>query len=122
MAEETISIRDRIRGKVLGRDRARSKLVEIEGEKVVVKQPNGRAFEAVKAADGSPFRQNLLLLIACAYEADANGCPVRPLFDESDLDGLMELPPQDPFLRALQNALTELADVKQTEEDARKSA
>lgn len=124
MSEEstaaTQSVRDRIRGKVLGKDRTASRLVEWEGEKIVVKQPSGRAFEAVNA-EQSPFRQNLLLLISCAFEADANGCPVRRLFEDSDMDGLLELPPGDPFLAVLQGALTEMTQIKKLEEDARKS-
>jgi hypothetical protein len=119
-AVAAVSVRDRIRGKVLGTGRTTSKLIEWEGEKVLVKQPSGRAFEAVSAVE-SPFRKNLLLLIACAFEADANGCAVRPLFEDTDLDSLLELPPQDPFLSALQTALTDMTQIKKLEVDARKS-
>ena len=119
MAEQ--SVRDRIRSKALGQDRLQSKLVEWDGEKLVVKQPNGKAFEAASKIE-SPFRKNMQILISCVFEADANGAPVRPLFESGDVERLMEMGPTDPFLTVLNDAIKSLTDLKTLQEDARKSA
>ena len=114
------SQRDRKRAKALS-DRSKRKLVEFEGEKYLVKEPPQLAYEGVPK-DAHGFRHRCIMLTKIVFDVDDQGLPTTPMFEDGDVDRLMEMGPNDPLLVVLTEAMAELTDPKKLEVDARKSA
>lgn len=123
MAEETqkapMSVRDRAREKAL-KSRIKSKLIEFEGEKILVTQPTRAAYEGFDEK-ASAFRKNALIIASCTQICDETGAPIGHLFENGDVDALMQMSPTDALLMELTKAINELADIKSLEAEATKS-
>ena len=111
--------RDRKRAKALAA-RRKSKLVEYDGEKYLVQEPPQVAFEGIPK-DAHGFRHRCVLLSRVVFDVDDSGNPTSRLFEDGDIETLMEMGPNDPLLKVLTEAKGELTNPDKLAEDARKS-
>lgn len=116
-------LRDQIRAATVGANkRFKSKILNVEGQDVEVRQPNVKARAAIlKAAKASSGAEKLELgelqveaIIRCCFEPGTD----IPVFEAGDRDGLMAQPAGGWF-DALAEAAVELLNVDK--EDLRKN-
>jgi len=98
MAERKKSMRDILRAKTVGaKKQFKSEIVEWDGEKFEIRQPSvgqrGKILQASKVQTGDVEKMDFAKLqavavICCTYVPGTN----EQVFEEADLDALMELP------------------------------
>lgn len=117
MAEQTQSLRDRIRGKTLGnKEQFRTREVEVNGETVVVKQPSVgerlELFDDIRDENGNLDHTRLLTwgVIRLVY---VPGEDAR-VFDDADYDELLEHP-TNTWVDTLGETVLEVLNVEASE-------
>lgn len=95
---KTVSLRDKLRSKTVGaKKQFKSEIVEWDGEQYEIRQPSvgqrGRILQAAKVQTGDAEKMDLAKLqvmatVCCTYVPGED----TPVFEEADIEALMELP------------------------------